>query len=431
MQQYGAHMTSEVVLDEDLLLRKQLDVQEEEVEATPASVSWLLALPFAITFCDSAFSYFMRPFGFTMTANVVIPLVLLVIGLFLGASVLRIAPTYVLWLSVLVLGLSMAVVTARNVSNHRMLEAGGCAVAFYSGYILWRQCGEAKQLTMILSTLSFLYISICVIALLKIDPVHFPLTVNYWNMDGVGQARPRVTADANMQFYYLFPATLVLVLPTKILRTSVAIAAAIGTLYILSMLQTRSGVIVFGFILFLTLAAPAWKPELGWEKTIAIPVLGMIAAIAAWPVIEQLTAALLYRFHDSTMLSGNGRVGSTLYFFDHLLDPRWWLPRSADEYVKRFGQFPHSNLTGMYLDGGLLGLIAWCMLVLRPLLKGVVMFFANRLDAVAVMALIAGMAVMMLQLSLFNTTMDQIWLWAGALAGALGRIESSSAISTE
>ena len=430
MQQQGIPMTPETVLYESALLRAQSEDQSVATDPSREKFTWLAALPFAITFCDSVFSYLLRPFGFTITANALVPLILLALGVFLGISVLRISWAYVLWLGVLVLSLSVAVVTANHVSSHRILEAGGCAVAFYSGYILWRQCSGARQLTVILSGLSLLYVAICVVALLKIDPAHFPITVNYWNMDGVGQARPRVTADANMQFYYLFPAALTLVLPAQFLRTSVALAAAVGTLYVLTMLQTRSGIVVFGLVLLMTLAAPVWQPELGWKKTIAIPMLGVIVAIAAWPMIEKLTAALIYRFHDSTMESGNGRVGSILYIWDHLLDPYWWVPRGPDEFLKRFGGLPHSNLTGIYLDGGLLGLVAWVMLVVRPVVKGTLLFFANRLDSVCVMALIAGTAVMILQLTLFNTTMDQVWLWAGALAGALSRIESSPMPST-
>ncbi len=430
MQQYGGHMTSETVLDEESLSGGQSgfqwgEAQWEEAEPTQADFSWLVALPFAITFSDSIFSYFLRPLGFTVTANTLVPLVLMMVAAFVTPSVLRISWTYILWLGALVLSLSMATATAAHVSIYRILEAGGCAVAFYSGYILWRQCHETKQLNLLLSTLSLLYIFICVIALLKIDPVHFPITETYWSMDGVEQARPRLTADANMQFYYLFPAALALVLPARFLRTSVAIVAAVGTLYILSMLQTRSGVLVFVLLLLMTLAAPVWQADLGRGKSIALTVCGVIVAIAAWPMIEKLMAALLYRFQDSTMASGNGRVDSTLYVLEHLLDAYWWIPRGPDEFLKRFGSLPHSNLTGIYLDGGLLGLVAWVMLVVRPLAKGMFLFFLNRLDSVAVMALIAGTAVVILQLTLFNTTMDQVWLWAGAVAGALSRIESS------
>lgn len=421
MVQYSGRTTHELLSCENILQVGQSETQYLSTQPTRASFSWLLAVPFVITFCDSAFSYFMRPLGVTVTANVLIPLVLVYLGLFVGSSILWISRTYVIWLGALVLGLSMAAATADYVSSHRILEASGCAAAFYSGYIFWRQCSEEKRLTLILITLSLLYIAICIVALLKIDPAHFPITVNYWNMDGVGQARPRVTADANMQFYYMFPAALALVLPLQFFRTSTALIAAIGALYVLVMLQTRSGIIVFGLVLLMTLVAPAWERDLGRKKAIIISAIGILIVVVAWPVIERFAAALIYRFQDSTMMSGNGRVGSTMYFFEHLLDPYWWLPRGPEDFVKRFGGLPHSNLTGIFLDGGLLGLMAWLMLVLRPLCKMTILFLLNRLDPVGVMALIGGIAVVALQLTLNNTTMDQIWLWAGALAGALDR----------
>ncbi len=267
MGQYGRPLTSETVLDERMLSQGQSgfvweDAQGEEVEPAQTEFSWLVALPFVITFSDSIFSYFLRPLGFTVTANTLVPLVLMLVAVWARPAVLRISWSYMLWLGALVVSLSMATATAAHVSIYRILEAGGCAVAFYSGYILWRQCHAAKQLTVILSTLSLVYIAVCVIALLKLDPVHFPITETYWSMDGVEQARPRLTADANMQFYYLFPATLVLVLPARVVRTSVAIAAAMATLYILSRLQTRSGVLVFVLVVCMTLAAPIWKADL-------------------------------------------------------------------------------------------------------------------------------------------------------------------------
>jgi O-antigen ligase len=397
-----------------------------DMKLGPEKVAWVIALPFAITFCDSAFAYFMRPFGIGITANALIPAVLLYMGLFLGRNILSISRTYVIWLGVLVWSMSIAVVTAEQVSTHRILEAGSCAASFYSGYLLWRRCNDERQLSMILISLSLLYVAICVVALRTIDPAHFPVTVNYWNMNGVGQARPtKITADANMQFYYLFPAALTLVLPSRLIRTSVAILAAIGTLYILSKMQTRSGVIIFGLVLLMTLAAPIWKRDLGRKKTIIAPIFGLVAAIIAWPIFESLAGALIYRFHDETMASGNGRVGSTLYVFQHLFDPYWWVPRGPDEFLKSFGGLPHSNLTGIYLDAGLLGLLAWIMLVLRPVVKMTSLFFKGRLDSAGVMVLIAASAVVILQLTLYNTTMDQVWLWAGALAGALSRAQAA------
>ena len=202
--------------------------------------------------------------------------------------------------------------------------------------------------------------------------------------------------------------------------------AAIGTIYILSKLQTRSGIIVYGTVLLMTLIAPVWKPELGWKKTIAIPILGGVVAIAAWPLIEHQAAALIYRFHDDTLASGNGRVGGTLYVFQHIFDPYWWIPRGPEEFIKLFGGLPHSNLTGIYLDGGLLGLLAWAMLVLRPVAQMTFLFFKRHLDSAGVMVLIAASAVVLLQLTLYNTTMDQVWLWAGAVAGGLSRIRATS-----
>ena len=132
MQQCVDRMNPENVNHVKSMTSSESPMTWVDMKSGPEKVAWVLALPFAITFCDSAFSYFMKPFGVNITPNALIPVVLLYMGLFLGRDILSISRTYVVWLGVLVLSMSTAVVTAEQVSIHRILEAGKIIARFES-----------------------------------------------------------------------------------------------------------------------------------------------------------------------------------------------------------------------------------------------------------------------------------------------------------
>jgi O-antigen ligase len=345
-------------------------------------------LPFVITFLDSAFAYFANPAGLHVTANAAVPFILLYFFCFDSRSVSLPRGTFI-WLCILVASLCLAILTARDMSPHRILEAGSCAAAFFSGYLLCRRAADENQLARWMIALSLVYVVICVIALRGLNPAHFPVNNFYWSQDGLAQARPMVTADSNMQIYYLFPAALVLALPFRLVRMAITAVAVLGGLYVLAQLQTRSGTLAYCGMMALALSAPLWNKELGRTKMLLYPLVGAAGIVVFWPVISQVAGLLLYRFTEDDMASGNGRLGSMLYAFQHLLDPYWWVPRGADEFLQRYGGLPHSNLTAIFLDGGLPGLIAWGALVVVPVGQAAALLLKRKLDAASIMIFIA------------------------------------------
>lgn len=388
----------------------------------------LYALPFAITFLDSAFAYFMIPRGISVTPNALVPFLLAYFALF-DARALKLPGGTLAWLALLAFSFCIAVVTAEGLTAHRILETGSCVASFYAGFLLWRRSSDENQLARWMIALAFVYVIICLIALAGIAPQYFPVVNHYWSQDGLAQARPMVTADANMQFYYLFPAALVLVLPFRLWRTALALLGTLGGFYVLAQLQTRSGTLVYVGILMLILAAPLWNQSLGRMKVLLYPAAAVVGVIVFWPVIHHSFELLLYRFTEADIASGNGRLGSTLYAFQNLFNPFWWIPRGADEFVRQYGGLPHSNLTAMYLDGGLFGLIAWIALVIAPIVQMTVLLLRRKTDAAATMVWIAAIAVLLVQLSLHNPFRDQVWLWAGALVGAMVRLKTAQPVT--
>lgn len=389
----------------------------------------LYALPFAITFLDSAFAYFLIPRGISVTPNALVPVLLAYFVLF-DSKALQLPAGTLAWLALVAFSFCMAVVTAEGLTAHRILETGSCVASFLAGFLLWRRASDENQLARWMIVLSLVYVSICLVALAGIAPQYFPVVNHYWSQDGLAQARPMVTADSNMQFYYLFPAALVLVLPSRLWRTTLALLATLGGIYVLAQLQTRSGTLVYVGILMLVLAVPLWNESLGRLKVLLYPAAAVAGAIVFWPVIHHSFELLLYRFTESDLASGNGRLGSTMYAFQNLFNPYWWIPRGADEFVRQYGGLPHSNLTAMYLDGGLLGLIAWIALVIAPIVQMTSLLLRRKTDAAATMVWMGAIAVLLVQLSLHNPFRDQVWLWAGALVGALVRLKSTEPAMT-
>lgn len=386
---------------------------------------WCVA-PFAVTFLDSALAYFMRPLGLPLTLNAIVP-ALLLLCMLRNRETLRVPKAPLVLLSLLAFSFLLAIVTANNIGWRRVFETGSCVAAFFAGYVLWRSSSNAEQLGRWLIAFSAIYVAICLVALSGLDPVHFPVKSHYWSQDGLAQARPMVTADSNMEIYYLFPVVLALALPFRVLRTTLTVVTLIGALYVLTQLQTRSGMLVLGGMAALSLIAPLWVRELGRAKTVVYPILAAVAAIAFWPIIYRAAELLLYRFSLNDVVSGNGRLGSTAYAFENLSDPYWWLPRGSEAFEHRYGGLPHSNLTAVFLDGGLTGLVAWLGLVLLPVLQGAGLLLRRRLDPAAAMALIGATGVLAVQLSLHNPMRDQVWLWAGVLTGALARLREGDA----
>lgn len=401
----------------------------DEAPSATRAAPILYALPFAITFLDSAFSYFLIPRGISITPNALVPVLLTYLALF-DSRALRLPGQTLAWLALLAFSFCIAIVTAEGLTVHRILETGSCVASFYAGFLLWRRSADENQLARWMIALAFVYVVICLVALAGVAPRYFPVVNHYWSQDGLAQARPMVTADSNMQFYYLFPAALALVLPFRLLRTALALLGASGGIYVLAQLQTRSGTLVYVGILFLVLAAPLWNRSLGRAKLLLYPAAAVLGTVVFWPVIHHSFELLLYRFSEADLASGNGRVGSTLYAFQNLFNPYWWIPRGSEEFVRQYGGLPHSNLTAMYLDGGLPGLIAWIALVIAPIVQMTVLLLRRKTDAAATMVWIAAIAVLLVQLSLHNPFRDQVWLWAGALLGAWVRLKTAQPVTS-
>ena len=111
------------------------------------------------------------------------------------------------------------------------------------------------------------------------------------------------------------------------------------------------------------------------------------------------------------------------YMFENLLNPEFWLPKGEGDFLKKTGNLPHFTPTAFYLQGGLLAIIAWVAIFMKPLITLSRMFMKGKLDEVAIMIFIGAVTSFVAQLSLNAPYFEQTWLWAGAAIGVIKRLQ--------
>jgi hypothetical protein len=315
----------------------------------------------------------------------------------------------------------LGLITAPEVNALRVNQALGMFVAYVSGYLVFRWVDDVDTIGQLLMFVVGAYVCVCLIALLKIAPAYFPLEIEYWSLNGIPQSRPAVTTNQNFQVFYLFPCALLLALPFRVLRFAIVAALVLGSLYILSQLQTRSGLITFGGGVLLALMSPLWTRDLGRRKLIWISVAGICGALMMAPLIMNQASLVIYRFTNDNYATGLGRLVGFLYLFEHLGDPDWWLPQGSSEIIARTGDFAHSNITSMFLNGGIVGLVGWFVVVVYPIFRLTQFFLRRQLDAAATLVWCALIVVWVTQMTLDVAVQKYVWIWAGAGVGVLER----------
>jgi hypothetical protein len=372
-----------------------------------------------IIFTDSLINYFLRTFFVPLPVNtlVIIPF----FGLFLLGRLPQVTPrpTTLIWLMLAVAGYTTGVFSAPDITAHRFLEIASALLAFLVGFGFFKNNADEDILARLFLFVTIAYVVVCLVALSRTMPSLFPVTDQIWSQKGILQRRPEVTTDQNFQVFYLFPAALLLALPFQPKRSLPALFVVVGSLFILAKLQTRSGALIFLGTVFLALSSPIFAKGLGRKKVAVLPVLGFFGVLAAMPLIVASADLLIYRFMHTDYYTGLGRLHSFLYLFEHVWNPLWWIPQGNEGFVLATGNKPHSNITAAFLEGGLLGLVAWIALIFVPIIRLGHRFVRGRLSNFAVIGYLGCVAMFVIQLSLNVPMVDQVWLWAGVGVGLL------------
>jgi O-antigen ligase len=378
-----------------------------------------LVCAFLILMLDSLINYFLGTFVARVPINLLVPLLLACSFLQRGPSHLLPPPSIMMTLAAFFTVCSIAILTAYGTTPHRLLELGSAATAFITGFALFRQTNDERAVARLFMLVALLYVVTCTVALLKIAPSLFPVKSGIWSLHGTLIERPEVTTDQNFQIFYLMPIVPLLALPFRPLRFAIVIAGFVGAAFVLAQLQTRSGMLVLISLAAFALLMPIRMKSLGRRKLLPLAMVSGIALLISVPLLYRFGGVLIERFTNTDYSTGLGRLHSFLYLFEKLLDPNYWIPRGNQEFLLRTGNVPHNNVTAFFLEGGLIGLVCWFLLMLVPLIKLWRTFWRRRLHHVGCMVLVMGIGMFVVQMSLNVPFVDQIWLWSGSAVGAL------------
>ena len=383
-----------------------------------------IKIAFVLIFLDSLFVYFSKQYlGAIIPVNLSIPVLVALAAITKGKKHIMPEQKIIVILLFTMIGFSAGTIILPEFGLSRITEIISALLAFIVGYAFIRWSKDSDEISPIFLGIGLAYSLTCMIALSHILPSLFPVIDKLWSLDGTLINRPEVTTDQNFQIFYLLPGLLVLALPLKKWRLLLSIVCFAGSLYALAKLQTRSGILVCFSVAAMCIFAPIWTKSLGRKKTFVFPIATLIIAAAFLPLILDYAHEIILRFTKTDFSTGLGRLHSLLYLFENIYKPTWWIPHGNAEMLALTGNKPHSNPTGIFLDGGLLSLVGWFLLFIMPLYRLSRKFFKRQLDNLTTMLLIGGVAFMIIQLSLNVPLMDQIWLMAGAVIAAETRLK--------
>ncbi len=384
--------------------------------------AWLLIQ--AVLLLDSMASYFLRNLaGVELPINAVVPL-LSVLAMFIWGVRPAIPPLLpllgFLLLSFAFLSGILFIDEFTFVGRGRTLVSA--MTAFIVGYTVARNIVSKDKFARMLLIVGLMYVVVCVIALTKVMPSFFPVINAIGYNNGELVIRPEVTIDQNFQIFYLFFLSALFLLPTSPIRIVFILLGAIGAAYVLTRLQTRSGVLLLIGSMALAWLAPLRMHNMGKGKIFVLPIILLILFIIGYQWVLYVAQGVITRFTDSAYdTTIYGRLHAIQFLLEKLADPNYWIPQGNSYYLRLTGNIPHSNPTAVYLEAGILGLVGWFMVVVAPLVRLSMWFYKKRLDALETMVWVSGVVVFMAQLSLNTPLFDHVWLWAGAVIGALER----------
>lgn len=398
--------------------------QQSTISKKVPAIESLSLLAFAAVLFDSLFTYYLSTAGYFVPVNSI--LILLLIGLIVlskGRS-LTMAITPAVLLFIAIMSFIVGIVLNPQVENVRVLKLGAAICAFFIGISCARNLNNVDRFADLCLLIGIAYCITCSLALLKLLPSVFPLTLSLGFNNGVQVVRPEVTTDQNFQILYLLPSILVIALPFQLKRFLLTLCCISLSFFVLTQLKTRSGLLVFVGTLLLCLSAPILSNTLGGKKkSILIPILILIVFMLFFPAIAGFSTGAIDRFAGSYH-TFHGRILSISYLFQHLFSPEWWLPMGNSEFIEATGNLPHSNVTAFFLEGGLTGLLAWVGLFFIPLMRLCVAFFKKKLSSLHTILTIGGLSAMITQLSLNAPLHEHIWLWGGICVGLCMRLST-------
>jgi len=390
-----------------------------------AKSKWLLLIS-GVVLCDVLSSYiFKSQFDVSFPVNSVLPLLVIFIFILIDARYLKVPFFYlIVWIAG-VIGFIIGIFAIEEMSAWHFLRIGSASCAYFIGFTLFNYVYDKNKVGILYLIISIFYVVIGVTALSGLFPNNLPVINSYWSNYGIIQARPEVFTDQNFQIFYLIPSVLAYLCLNSVFLVFMSFVLLIGAFYFLVKLQTRSGVLVFVALIYLSIVSSFYHKKISKKRILFMMLLIFIFFLIEQERLFSLFEIILARFDDPFAKNAfQGRLFSSIYGIQNILNFEYWVPQGSQEFKFLYQDVPHSNFTAMFLNAGILGAVLWLGLFLYPLIRLFVYMINRDVDVVAISVFLGAFSVMMAQLTLNVPLNTQVWFWAGATLGVICRMKA-------
>lgn len=404
-------------------------------------VDWLWVLVFSMAMLDVVISYFAKSMGLSIFLRpwwLITPLFLIALTFSLN-TVLQIRS----WLLISFIGLIIFLAIGalvidtpsqylqiRGLNKVGLLDLISTSAAFIIGAVISiRHKNNGQFISDLFLIICLLHAIVCLIALLKIYPYFFPVIDKpYWK-GGIPISRPEITTDQTRQILYLIPALCTIFISSSKTKLILSLFVAVSVLYIIAKVQSRWSIVIFTFFLFLSLYFGFRNKKQSILTLFLVFIAACILVIYKIDAFINIASNLIWRFGELGSSYG-GRLIAIQYLFEKLGDVSYWIPQGYAEFFKKYNGAPHSFPTMIYLNGGLMALIFYIILVVSPLFilfKRIIRKTANAMDLIA---FYCGSFAFMLLMTQPVITHEIFWLISGVVVGAVSVKASTNNFSS-
>jgi len=387
-------------------------------------LSFFINIAFLTVLADALINYFLKTFYHRLPVLAVVPLFFIIYLMANTRLLYKFGISNVAFIALGFVGYFIGVITIDDVPSNRILEMLSAFVAWGVGYlwVIQEEKGDVDRWRIVLF-LTVIHAAVCIVALIKVAPSYFPIYDYLWSLKGLLISRPSVTTDQNFQIFYFLPIIGILVFYKNWIQVLIAFFGLVMSAYVISALQTRSGVLILAGALFLGLMLHMFCKNGQRIRAIFLTVLLSVFVVIVVVYKYEEIQLLVIRFTQESYKTGFGRLHGLVYFFEKIWNPVWWLPQGNADYMKvSHGQIPHSNITAHFLEGGILGVFAWIGLIVWPTIKLSFALLRKGLDRDSAIICVISVGAFVTQMSLNVPFMDITWLYGGIAAGALYKL---------
>ncbi len=376
---------------------------------------------FAWQMLDALFMYLSQPFFF-FPINALMPL-LVIIGL--ATTKIQkpiIKPTPLVLLVIFSVGYMLGAIDDANKPYDVFKQTITLTCAFIVGYQAIINQRNLRLLYTLFLSVGLAYGIICTLAILGLSNTYLPVIYDTgYDTDGTLIERARIMTNENYQIFYLFMIALCFSVKQSNFKSILTIIGLAVATFTMIKLQTRSGIILLLMTAFGGILLRMWYREKGALQSLAISAaIGLSLLLFKLHALQETASGLVHRFTDSGYGTFWGRIESFTYLFTMIYDPYYWYPRGEHIYMAAHnGTEAHNSLTMAFLNAGILGLIAWILLIIWPTCKGITKIIKRKVTQEHAGIIIGSTISFIAAFSLPAAQYEQVWLWAGACTAAL------------